>query len=89
MTKTKKCSPNGVPDWLLKLKPGTYVISQIAEITGASATNIFMRFQALGVDHHKHPNDERVNIYEWPGAEFYLTKHHEGRLNEIRERQKA
>jgi len=77
----KRCSPYGIPTWLLKLRPGTYIIPQICELTGAQPTNVFMRFQALKVPFTKHVNDERVNVYEWPGAEFYLNKKHEAEIH--------
>jgi hypothetical protein len=86
---TKKCSPTSVPTWILKLPAGTYIIRQICEITGAEPTNVFMRLQALSVPYVKHVNDERVNVYEWPGAEYYLNKKHEAQLHEIKQQQKS
>jgi hypothetical protein len=75
-----ECSPYGVPKWLLKLKPGKYIIYQVCQITGASHTNVFIRFQALKVKFKKYEADNRLNIYEWPGAKYYLIKKYKDEL---------
>lgn len=78
---TKYGLSDDVPEWLLRLKPGHYTLSQLEKLTGANRQTIYMRLESIGVEKKREQSDEVhwSNIYKWEGAIFYLSRNLEAK----------
>lgn len=74
MTKYK-LSEETIPEWLMRLPPGEYTITQIQNEAGLHRDTIYTRLEALAVDKRwvKIENHWK-NVYNWKGATFYWTR---------------
>lgn len=73
-----------VPLWLEKLPPGEYTIVEVCKLTKATTSNVYIRFQALGVE-KKLTRKGHIwnNIYFWKGAKHYVRQEFEKKMKEL------
>ena len=87
MSEEPKKIKHGIPPWLLKIPAGYMSISEMLLYTEESYQNVYMRMQLLKVDYKKQVHEGRmVNVYAWPGAEYYLKKDLKERVNVYRKK---
>lgn len=68
-------SSDTIPDWLVKLMPGKYTITEIQNISGVHRDTIYTRLEALSVDKEWVKIKNRwKNQYNWKGASHYWAQ---------------
>lgn len=73
-----------IPHWLNKLKPGHYTTGEVADATGTSKSNVYMRFESLEVTKIRELRGAHwKNVYEWKGAKYYFFRIHENRAKKL------
>lgn len=80
-----KMSEDSVPQWLIKLPPGDYTLTEICNKTLMGRHNTYMRLEALEVEKtYKYKGALKMNLYHWKGASYYWYRIYENRNQKIK-----
>lgn len=85
-----------IPLWLEYLPPGEYTLTQVTDYVVVCRLSVYLRFNALGLERKRmreHPENTKksgrlVDVYVWPGAEYFVKKKMEDKLESIRKKSK-
>jgi hypothetical protein len=79
-----------IPDWLVKLPPGSYCIPQLMEITKFTYHRIYQRLHALNIPNYKVETSLGMGVtrpmvfYTWQGFEKESEKINKQRLEKVK-----